>query len=147
MTAEMSFVEESAKTIIKEINTFVRTSPLNRMPGNEEMKIFDKPLVRFADGDDPIFTEYKTIIAPVHMTPREVLAQVNEIQDLYKNNSDLNITIHGDGIAGWMYKHWLALQSFKEDFNESLNEVRVNKPDLDQYAAACAGRNELSRRA
>jgi epoxyqueuosine reductase QueG len=30
--------------------------------------------VKFADGDDPIFTDYKTIIAPEHLTPREALA-------------------------------------------------------------------------
>ena len=75
MSEEKRFKEESARTIIKEINTFVRTSPLNRMPGYEDMRLFDKPLVRFADGDDPIFKQYKTIIGEIHMTPREVLAR------------------------------------------------------------------------
>jgi epoxyqueuosine reductase QueG len=30
--------------------------------------------VRFADGDDAIFEDYKSIIAPTHLTPREALA-------------------------------------------------------------------------
>lgn len=35
--------------------------------------MWDKPLVKFADGDDPIFREYKRIIAETHLTPREAL--------------------------------------------------------------------------
>ncbi|MBA7482225.1 hypothetical protein ES707_17707 [subsurface metagenome] len=31
--------------------------------------------MKFADGDDPIFTEYKSIIALTHLTPREALAK------------------------------------------------------------------------
>ena len=37
--------------------------------------MFDEPLVKFADGDDPIFTEYKNIISPAHLTPREALVK------------------------------------------------------------------------
>ena len=44
--------------------------------------IFDEPLVKFADGDDPIFIEYKRIIAPTHLTPREALAKA------YNKNSE-----------------------------------------------------------
>ena len=32
------------------------------MPASEKDFIFDEPLVQFADGDDPIFSEYKKII-------------------------------------------------------------------------------------
>jgi epoxyqueuosine reductase len=37
--------------------------------------IYDEPLVGFADGNDPLFTEYKTIIDTTHLTPRESLAR------------------------------------------------------------------------
>lgn len=33
---------------------------------------FDEPLIQFASADDPLFLEYKTIIGPDHLTPREV---------------------------------------------------------------------------
>ncbi len=66
---------ESAQLIEDEIKAFARTSPLNRMPPANESVIFDAPLVHFADGDDPLFTQYKSIIAPTHLTPREALAQ------------------------------------------------------------------------
>lgn len=66
---------ETAQFIEEEIKAFVRNSPLNRMPIMDNHVIYDEPLVGFADGDDPIFTEYKTIIAPAHLTPREALAK------------------------------------------------------------------------
>ena len=65
---------EMARFIEEEIKAFTHTSPLNRMPMSDNF-IFDEPLVQFADGDDPIFTEYKTIIDPTHLTPREALAK------------------------------------------------------------------------
>lgn len=49
--------------------------PLNAMefPFTGE-RIFDKPLVGFVRGDDPIFHEYKKIIGPHHWTPEEWIA-------------------------------------------------------------------------
>ncbi|MFC1940170.1 epoxyqueuosine reductase [Chloroflexota bacterium] len=73
--AKKQFQTEPAKFIKDEIKAFVRTSPDNRMPSTRDRIIFSEPLVEFADGDDPIFAEYKTIIAPTHLTPREALSQ------------------------------------------------------------------------
>lgn len=66
---------ETAQFIEEEIKAFVHTNPLNHMPIMDNPLIYDEPLVGFADGDDPIFAEYKTIIAPMHLTPREALAK------------------------------------------------------------------------
>ncbi len=66
---------EPSRFIIEQIKVFAYSSPLNRMPPAREDFIFNEPLVKFADGDDPIFTEYKTIIGPTHLTPREALAK------------------------------------------------------------------------
>jgi len=68
------FRSDPARAIEVEIREFVRTSPLNRMPATREHVIFDEPLVAFADGDDPLYTSYKDIIDPSHLTPREALA-------------------------------------------------------------------------
>lgn len=65
---------ETLQSIEDEIKAFVRTSPLNSMPVKGKPIIYDEPLVGFADGNDPLFTEYKTIIASSHLTPREALA-------------------------------------------------------------------------
>jgi len=61
--------------IRQQIKEIVRTSPDNRLSFMNGYKILDEPLVKFADGDDPIFMEYKTIIASTHLTPREALAE------------------------------------------------------------------------
>ncbi len=74
MTSKQRSQKDRAKFVKDEIKTFTRTSPLNRMPEIKEQVIFDEPLVKFADADDPIFSQYKTIIAPSHLTPRQALA-------------------------------------------------------------------------
>ena len=63
-----------AQLIETEIKSFVRNSPLNRMPDDANQPIFDEPLVKLADGNDPLFEEFKTIIGPNHLTPLEVLS-------------------------------------------------------------------------
>jgi len=65
----------NAQFIERQIKEFVRTSPANRLSFMNDYVMWDEPLVKFANGDDPIFTEYKTIIAPTHLTPREALAK------------------------------------------------------------------------
>lgn len=52
---------------------FVRTSQSNRLSFLNDYIMWDEPLIKFADGDDPLFEEYKTIISPSHLTPREAL--------------------------------------------------------------------------
>lgn len=74
MMEQESLREESAKALGRKMKDFVLNSPLNLIPGEEKMTIFYRPLVKFADGDDSLFTRYKTIISPTHMTPREALA-------------------------------------------------------------------------
>jgi len=54
------------------LNRWVQESPLNRLPDHSG-PIFDPPLWGCADGDDPLWAQYQTIIGPEHLTPREVL--------------------------------------------------------------------------
>ena len=78
------FQTQPAKDIEEKIKACVIGSPLNRMPSSREHIIFDEPLIRYADGDDPLYNEYKTIISPDHLTPREAFARALE-----KNIDDL----------------------------------------------------------
>lgn len=50
------------------------TSPLNSLRDIDGSPIWEEPLVGFADGDDPLFDLYKSVVAPDHPTPREALA-------------------------------------------------------------------------
>jgi len=62
------------------VKEYVRTSPDNRLTSFNDEPIFNEPLVGIADGDDPIFQEYKTLIGGFHFTPREVLARVPSLR-------------------------------------------------------------------
>jgi epoxyqueuosine reductase len=62
-----------AGPLVASVKKLAREAPGNRMPGAPDTVIFDEPLVRFADGDDPLFTRYKTVIDEMHLTPREAL--------------------------------------------------------------------------
>ena len=65
----------AAGFIKQQIEDFVCSSPTGRLSFLNDYVIWEKPLVKFADGDDPIFTEYKKIIGPAYLTPREALAK------------------------------------------------------------------------
>ncbi|MDP2919735.1 MAG: epoxyqueuosine reductase [Dehalococcoidia bacterium] len=65
--------------VVRVIKEFVRTSPLNRFE-NFEGPMWEEPLVAFAAGDDPLFNEFKRVVADTHLTPREALTlHVKEI--------------------------------------------------------------------
>lgn len=55
---------------------FVRDSPSNRLPMEGGGAMFEDPLVAYANGDDPLFDDYKAIIGPFHLTPREAMRHV-----------------------------------------------------------------------
>ena len=55
------------------IRTMTRDSSGNRLQHFDDSPIFDEPLVAVADGDDPLFEEYKRVIGSHHFTPREML--------------------------------------------------------------------------
>jgi epoxyqueuosine reductase len=73
--AETALEKDQSEFVEQLIRDFMRTSPDNRLSFVNDYVLWDDPLVGFADGDDPIFAEYKTIISPEHLTPREALAK------------------------------------------------------------------------
>jgi epoxyqueuosine reductase len=129
------FFQMDAVTAVTEgLRGFTRASPLNRLPGTRD-PIFDEPLVRFADGDDPLFTEYKKIIAESHLTPREALAKAYN-----KNPEDLPARL---SVISWVLpitrktreanrqetaspaKLWVHTRWHGEKFNDALREYMV----------------------
>jgi len=66
-------ISDTQRDLYAAVEAFVRESPANRLEHIDGSLIFDAPLFGVADGDDPLFTEYKTIIGPYHLTPREVM--------------------------------------------------------------------------
>ncbi len=138
--------EEIAASLQEEIRFFVRHSPMNLMPESNGDFIFDQPLVQFADGDDPIFTEYKSIIDPTHLTPREALAMA-----CGKNHEDLPERLY---VISWILpitektrksnrsqkdipsRLWVYTRWYGEKFNEALREHVVGVITGKGYLAA-----------
>lgn len=61
------------RLIENEITKFVRSDPANYFDGDGNDPIFEKPLVGFADGDDPLFHQYKKVVHENHLLPRDIL--------------------------------------------------------------------------
>ena len=73
-TKMKSLFESNPNRFIEDvIENFVNSSPLNRLDSFEGAPIFEKPLIGFANGDNPLFEEYKKVIHVDHYTPREIL--------------------------------------------------------------------------
>lgn len=84
-------------------------------------------------------------ISRTFWTEGQFLAQSNEIMDLQKNRRDLNIEVHGDGLAAWLYKHHQALKKYQKEYSDRLNEKRAGSPTLDGYVHAVTRGNSLAR--
>ncbi len=145
--AKERFQNNPAQFIEEEIKEFTRTSPLNRLPFINDYIIWDEPLVKFADGNDPIFTEYKTIIAPTHLTPHEALAKASSkspkdmpahlsviswilpaVEETRKSNRSETLVPS----RLWSHTYW-----YGEKFNEALREHMVEiLTELGYLAAA-----------
>jgi hypothetical protein len=78
-------------------------------------------------------------------TEGQFLAQSNEITNLLKDRTDIKITVHGDGLAGWLFKHHQALKKYQSEYNERLNEKRKGSPSLDSYVHAISRGSDLAR--
>ncbi|MFH0846899.1 MAG: epoxyqueuosine reductase [Chloroflexota bacterium] len=126
---------EAADLVIKEIKTFVRTSPRNLMPGEDNYRMFDEPMVAFADGDDPLFTGYKEIIDPAHFTPRETLgktynktpgelpSRISVISYILPITEKTRISNRSETKAP--SRRWSYTRNYGEPFNEELRKYIV----------------------
>lgn len=65
------FAKEPGKFIERAISKFVQESAANRRKADGG-KYWDRPLVGFVSGDDPLFKKYKKIIGKFHFTPQEI---------------------------------------------------------------------------
>ncbi len=66
-------VKELQGLLVEAIKSYVAESPLNRLSKIDNTPIFEEPLVGFADGDDPLFDQYKKVVGEFHLTPRQAL--------------------------------------------------------------------------
>jgi len=114
------------KELRKEIIRFVMEGAANRYP-EAGFRYFDEPLVGFAKAFDPLFSRYREIIGPHHLTPREmmestfpekvfekgtVLCWILPISEaVRKSNREENF---------WPSREWAFTRSHGEAFNNDL---------------------------
>ncbi len=72
--------------IEKAIKEYTANSPNNRFAAFDGEPIWEEPLIGFADGDDSLFKEYKTVIGDFHITPREALGMYIESSGIGKKD-------------------------------------------------------------
>jgi len=66
--------DDHPELFIKEaIQKYVLESSANRLAAFGGEPIFEEPLIGFADGDDPLFDEFKKVVHEDHFSPREIL--------------------------------------------------------------------------
>ncbi len=68
---------KNPNTVLEQlIKNFINEAQPNRRTQLDHGMYWEEPLVGFASGIDPFFLEYKTLIGPFHLTPREVISAV-----------------------------------------------------------------------
>jgi epoxyqueuosine reductase len=72
------FQSDPCRFLANAIKDYVRTSPLNHLTAFNNLPIVDEPVIAFANGDDPIFQDLKTVIGEFHLTPREIMEKYIE---------------------------------------------------------------------
>jgi epoxyqueuosine reductase QueG len=135
-----------ADSIVKEIKAFVAQNQLNKMPTADTLLMYDEPLVQFADAADPLFSEYKKVIGPEHLTPREALALV-ENKDPAALPAHLSVISYILPISEATRKsnrletkvpsrYWSHTRWFGEQFNDAVRKHMVEFLKKMGYGAA-----------
>ena len=68
------FLKNPNRVLEQLIKNFINEGQQTRRTQLDHGNYWEEPLVGFASGIDPLFLEYKTLIGPFHLTPREVIS-------------------------------------------------------------------------
>jgi ferredoxin len=68
------FLKNPNRVLEQLVKNFINESQPNRRTQLDCGIYWEEPLVGFTSGMDPLFFEYKTIIGPFHLTPREIIS-------------------------------------------------------------------------
>jgi epoxyqueuosine reductase len=67
------FLKNPNSVLEQLVKNFINGAGPNRRTQLDHGIYWEEPLVGFASGIDPLFSEYKTLIGPFHLTPREII--------------------------------------------------------------------------
>ncbi len=68
------FLKDPNRVLEQLIKNFINEAQPNRRTQLDHGIYWEEPLVGFASGIDPLYLEYKTLIGPFHLTPREIIS-------------------------------------------------------------------------
>lgn len=147
-TGKRGTAERPEAWIERTIREFVAHREDNRHRTPEDGPFFQEPLVGLADGDDPLFRQYKEIIGPYHFTPREVLEKaisegitpgcrglkrVSVIAYILPISQE---TVRGNAREGqYPTRQWAHTRNFGEQFSVQLRQHLVATLEGLGYAA------------
>jgi epoxyqueuosine reductase QueG len=110
------------------LEQFLSESNYNCLPGSLE-KYYDAPLIRFADINDPLFAEYKTLIGDFHLTPKEAFREVYP-EETIENGTVISMVFpiseyvrKSNRIKGQPSREWAWLRSYADE--ELLRQVSI----------------------
>lgn len=78
-------------------------------------------------------------------TEGQFLAQKNEIELLYKDRKDISLTLYGDGMAAWLWRHFCLYKKYQLEYNQRLENARVGSCGLDEFIETISAGAKLSR--
>lgn len=118
------------------ISDFIDRSPANNLGDNSGERAWDRSLVGFARGDDPLFASYKDHVGPFHFTPEELFNQT--FPDRPARPEELAVLVwllpQRDQVKAdnsrarkWPAERWARVRIFGERFNEALRAHVVDQ--------------------
>lgn len=88
-----AFKKSPALFVENTIKECILNSPKNYFQGSQSYPLFDEPIVGFADGDDPLFQEFKRTIGDFYLTPREALEKYRECQGNRESKTPAHVSV------------------------------------------------------
>jgi epoxyqueuosine reductase len=127
--------DKSGNWIKSLIEDFIVHSPENTLQNAAQEKAFEKPLVGFSSGADPLHRQYKEVVGPYHWTPAEIFEltfpdQPRPTQDLTVISWILPQTkaSRADNRKEKIYpsERWARARIFGEEVNVKLRRLVVS---------------------
>ena len=121
-------MSELQNELTETIRRFTAESSSNRLAKIDGSPLFDEPLVGFANGDDPLFELYHTVIGDFHWMPRQILGlaadpNVNVVAWILPISIETRLSnrVMKEGCSvRWNHTRFLG-----EDFNDELRRLVV----------------------
>jgi len=139
--------DELAAVIESVVRECVADLSQNSLPEFDGLPIWDTPEVGFADGRDPLFTRYKSLIGTFHLTPEEALEAAGREESGIRTRALTVISwvlpfterirrsnaIATDGPS----RLWAHARTYGEQFNNFVRRRVVDELRERGFAAAC----------